>query len=93
MLFNCPAGEINAFIELATCHSKFSLISKAPMNQQEPVIASKRSKVRPQVTLVDENTNLPVEFSASGGYGTIWQIAKKLPPITSFPASPTAFCS
>jgi len=33
MLFNCPAREINAFIELASYDSKFSLISKAPMNQ------------------------------------------------------------
>lgn len=31
MLFNCPAGEIDAVIEFAGYHSKFSLISKVPM--------------------------------------------------------------
>lgn len=31
MLFNCLAGEIDAFIECAARHSKFSLISKDPM--------------------------------------------------------------
>lgn len=30
MLFNCPAGEIDASIEFAGCHSKFSAISEAP---------------------------------------------------------------
>lgn len=33
MLSNCPAGKINAFIELGSCHSKFALISMVLMNQ------------------------------------------------------------
>lgn len=57
MLFICPAAEINALIELASCDSKSAWISTAPMNQQESVIAPKWNKVRPQVTRVDENTN------------------------------------